>query len=232
MRKLSWRLRRFVLLAAAVCIVSGAPAARAQTPLSVGAHFVAHRTPELGETLTGFGFLVNYNVYLPLISLEAEANFFPTSSTGDLGEKQFLVGANLGTHIGKWGAYAKFHPGFTHFSGGAFPNRLSDQTHFAMEVGGVLEYHLVPKIHSLRGDELIPEHPLRQRDAFSGARRSHRRSAGHAKHAASQRRSDVALLNLKCGFMTKAPRWNAQRASGAKAQPENFCTAREPRRIP
>jgi hypothetical protein len=76
MRKVSRRLRRFVLLAAAVCVVIGASAARAQTPFSVGAHFVAHRTPELGETLTGFGFLLNYSVYLPLISLEAERTVF------------------------------------------------------------------------------------------------------------------------------------------------------------
>lgn len=151
MRKTSRHLRRLVPLAAMVCVACSARVARAQTPFSVGAHFVAHRTPELGETLTGYGFLVNYNAYLPLISLEAEANFFPASSTGNLGEKQFLIGPNLGTHVGKWGAYFKAHPGFTHFNGGALPNRLSDQTHFAIELGGVLEYHFIPKI-SVRGD--------------------------------------------------------------------------------
>lgn len=144
-------LKSAAALAAAICILSLAPSARAQTPFSAGAHFVAHRSPELGQTLAGYGFVFNYDAYLPLISVEAEINFFPTSSTGNLGEKQFLIGPNLGTHVGKWGFYAKFHPGLAHFNGGALPNRLSEQTHFALDIGGILEYHLLPKI-DLRGD--------------------------------------------------------------------------------
>ena len=151
MRKIPIFVRCAVALAAAACVLSLAPSARAQTPFSAGAHFVAHRTPELGQTLIGYGFVLNYSAYLPLISLEAEANFFPTSSTGNLGEKQLFLGPNLGTHVGKWGAYVKLHPGFTHFGGGALPNRLSEQTKFAIDMGGILEYHLVPKI-TVRGD--------------------------------------------------------------------------------
>jgi hypothetical protein len=151
MTQFSILVKSAAALAAAICILSLAPFARAQTPFSAGAHFVAHRAPELGQTLTGYGFVLNYSFYLPLISAEAEVNIFPTSSTGNLVEKQLFLGPNLGTNIGKWGAYVKFHPGFAHFGGGALPNRLSEQTKFAMDMGGILEYHLVPKI-TLRGD--------------------------------------------------------------------------------
>jgi hypothetical protein len=151
MKTISLLLRSSLAAAALICLLAAAPAARAQTPFSAGARFVAQRAPELGETLTGYGFVANYSAYLPFISLEGELNIFPTSSTGNLGATQALIGINFGKKIGPWAAYAKFHPGFTHYGGGAIPNRLSEQTHFAMEIGGVLEYQFFPKL-ALRGE--------------------------------------------------------------------------------
>jgi hypothetical protein len=145
------RFRLALALAAAACLLVAAPHVRAQTPLSLGTHFAAHRMPELGQTRIGYGFRANYAAYAPFVSLESEVNFFPTTSGGNLGETQAFFGVNLGKHIGRWGAYAKFHPGFTHFGGGALPLRLNEQTKFAFDMGGIVEYDLAPKI-SLRGD--------------------------------------------------------------------------------
>jgi len=146
------QLLRFAgALAVLAFLLVAAPGARAQTPFYLGAHFGGHRLAEMDQTRVGYGFRLGYEAYLPFISLESEVNFFPTTSSGNLGETQAFFGLKFGKHIGRWGGFLKARPGFTHFGGGAFPQRLTEQTKFALDLGGGVEYDLGPKV-SLRWD--------------------------------------------------------------------------------
>jgi hypothetical protein len=133
-------------LVAAVCLIAAAVPARAQTPFYLGAHISGHRLAELNNSRFGYGFLGGYEAYLPFVSVETEVNFFPTTDGGDLGETQAFFGVKFGKKIGRWGGFIKVRPGFTHFGGGAFPTRLTDKTHFALDLGGGVEYALTPRI--------------------------------------------------------------------------------------
>jgi hypothetical protein len=151
---MSQKLLRFapaLALSAMVLFFCPAPPAHAQSPYSFGVNFAAHRLPELGQTALGYGLLFNYFAYDPFVSFEATVNFFPTSSSGNYGETQAFFGPNFGKQIGKWGGFIKLHPGLTHFAGGAAPNRLTQQTNLAVDLGGIVQYNLTPTI-SLRGD--------------------------------------------------------------------------------
>jgi hypothetical protein len=133
-------------LIAAACMALTAAPARAQTPFYFGAQMLGHRLAEQNQSRLGYGFRGGYEAYLPFISLEGEVNFFPTTSSGDLGETQAFFGLKFGKKIGRWGAFVKARPGFIHFGGGAFPARLTQQTNFALDLGGGLEYGLGPKV--------------------------------------------------------------------------------------
>jgi hypothetical protein len=145
---LTWKrlLRMACALALPAFLFIAAPAARAQTPFYVGAHIGGHRLSELDQSRFGYGFRLGYDAYLPFISLEAEVNYFPTTSGGNLGETQGLFGLKFGKKIGRWGGFLKARPGFTHFGGGAFPQRLTEHTKFAMDLGGGVEYDLFTKL--------------------------------------------------------------------------------------
>ncbi len=117
----------------------------------VGAQLAIHDVPELGETVVGYGFRFTDNLYVPFLAFDSEINFFPTSSAGNLGETQAFFGLRAGAHVGRWGVYAKLRPGLTSFGGGGFPQRLSSRTQFALDIGGVLEYDVLPHI-ALRWD--------------------------------------------------------------------------------
>jgi hypothetical protein len=131
---------------ASVCLLLAAPPARAQTPFYFGAHLAGHRLAELDQSRIGYGFRAGYEAYLPFISLESEVNFFPTTSGGNLGETQAFFGLKFGKTIGRWGGFIKLRPGFTHFGGGNFPSRLTQHTKFALDLGGAIEYEIVPKV--------------------------------------------------------------------------------------
>jgi hypothetical protein len=141
-------MRRLAVAAliAAACLLTAALPARAQTPFYFGAQLTGHRLAELNQSRLGYGFRAGYEVYLPFISLESEVNFFPTTSGGDLGETQAFFGLKFGKKIAGWGAFVKVRPGFTHFGGGAFPNRLIERTKFALDLGGGIEHDLAPKL--------------------------------------------------------------------------------------
>jgi len=138
-------------LAVLAFLLAAAPGARAQTPFYLGAHIGGHRLAELDQSRVGYGFRLGYEAYLPFIALESEVNFFPTTSGGNLGETQAFFGLKFGKHVGRWGGFLKARPGFTHFGGGAFQQQLTERTKFALDLGGVVEYGLGPKV-SLRGD--------------------------------------------------------------------------------
>jgi hypothetical protein len=143
---------RIVLVLLLVLFASGfASRLGAQDRLELGAQLAVHRLPELGETPVGYGFRLTYNAYLPLVAFDSEVNFFPTSSTGNLGETQGFFGLRAGVHVSRWGIYAKLRPGFASFGGGGFEQRLTARTHFALDVGGVLKYDVAPHV-ALRWD--------------------------------------------------------------------------------
>jgi hypothetical protein len=136
---------------AGFCLSATAVPLRAQTPIYFGAQMLGHRISEQDQSRLGYGFRGGIDAYLPFISLEGEVNFFPTTSSGNLGETQAFFGLKFGKKIAGWGAFVKIRPGFTHFGGGAFPTRLSEQTKFALDLGGGLEHDIAPKL-TLRFD--------------------------------------------------------------------------------
>jgi hypothetical protein len=148
------------LLALAALSLLGAVAARAQTApddpprREVGLHFSALTlTPsDSYRTEIGIGgrFTFNLNRH---VALEAETTLFPNSSRS--GEPrasgravQGLFGVKAGQRREKFGVFAKARPGFISFSQGrfsadpAFIFRLDRATHFAADVGGVLELYV------------------------------------------------------------------------------------------
>ena len=143
-------------------------AARAQTApddpprFEVGLHFSALTlTPSNGyRTEVGFGgrFTVNVNRN---VALEAETTFFPNS--GRSGEQRAdgnavegLFGLKAGKRWQKFGVFAKARPGFISFSDGhpiyelgapgVINFRAERATHFATDVGGVLELYVSRRI--------------------------------------------------------------------------------------
>jgi hypothetical protein len=142
---------RTVLLLAVVFFSSGIASQLHAQSVELGAQVAVHSLPELGETHAGYGFRFTYNGYPPFLSLDSEINFFPTGSTGNLGETQLFVGLRAGVHVGRWGVYAKLRPGLANFGGGGFPQRLTSATHFALDIGGVVEYDVAPHV-GLRWD--------------------------------------------------------------------------------
>jgi hypothetical protein len=142
---------RMVFLLALVFFAGGIASKLHAQGFELGAQLAVHSLPELGETHPGYGFRFTYNGYPPFLALDSEINFFPTSSSGNLGETQLFVGLRVGVHVHRWGVYAKLRPGFANFGGGGFPQRLTSATHFALDLGGVIEYDVVPHI-ALRWD--------------------------------------------------------------------------------
>jgi hypothetical protein len=114
------------------------------------------------ETEAGFGGRISFNLNRS-VALEAEGNFFPrreqqASARGGRA-LQGLFGVKAGKRFERFGVYGKARPGFVHFTDAIneitstsvvldgetffFPEiRTGAKTHFAVDVGGVLElYH-------------------------------------------------------------------------------------------
>jgi hypothetical protein len=141
-------LCRLALAAAivSVCLFATAKSTHAQTPFYAGAHLSAHGLSQPDQGNVGFGLRGGYEAYLPFISLEAELNFLPWSTGGSFGETQGLFGLKFGKKIGRWGAFFRVRPGFTHFGDGDFPDQLTESTKFALDLGGGIEYDIAPKV--------------------------------------------------------------------------------------
>lgn len=151
-----------------LCLFFGSGAILAQTVeetprFEIGAQFssltLANRP---SDTKPGFGgrFTINLNEH---VAVEAETNFYPTESTFPSEETggravQGLFGVKAGKRFGKFGLFAKARPGLVHFTrvlrvsgftnetfnGQTFiiPNfRTQGVTHFATDLGGVVEFY-------------------------------------------------------------------------------------------
>lgn len=149
-------------------LFTGAVQAQEDPPskLEVGIQFSSitlpgQRAPEftIGSTEAGFGGRITLNLNKNM-ALEAETNFFPhenftdTSRYGTLWQGNF--GVKVGKRFGKFGVFGKARPGFVSFSKaltpvGTFTFPFSNElfllreekrrTHFAMDLGGVLEFY-------------------------------------------------------------------------------------------
>jgi hypothetical protein len=153
--------------AAIILLVSGGyQSLQAQTDelqrYEVGAQFSSLSIDTGGETRTepGFGGRFTYNV-TDNFALEAEGNFFPKKSRFIAFRNggraiEGLFGIKIGKRYKRFGIFAKARPGFISFSQGrteiiptgvtndpfaAFDVRVERLTHFAADIGGVLEFY-------------------------------------------------------------------------------------------
>lgn len=160
--------RNAILLAATSIIfllVGSRSAVRAQSDelqkLEIGAHFTSLSLDKDFETDTepGFGGRLTYNLTRNL-ALEAEGNFFPKDKRPGFRDGgraiQGLFGIKLGKRYQRFGIFGKARPGFISYSEGFFefiptttmvdpntfiPTRTERLTHFALDIGGVLEFY-------------------------------------------------------------------------------------------
>jgi hypothetical protein len=137
-------------------------ATRAQSPadelpkFEVGAQF-SSLTYSDARTEPGLGARLTYNVN-SYFALEAEGNFFPHNARfrGRNGGRaaQGLFGVKLGKRYEKFGFFGKVRPGFISFTEGKtefiptggsgffpFNTRTERLTHFATDVGAVIEFY-------------------------------------------------------------------------------------------
>ena len=158
-----------------LCLSFGLVEANAQSDelpkIELGAQFTSITKPDNnnGATEPGFGgrFTLNLN---RSVALEAVGNFFPHScrfcgdNSGNI--TQGLFGVKAGKRFEKWGIFGKARPGVVSFSEGDTRVDLagtnffilqSRQTHFAVDLGGVLEFYPSKRIVTRfeAGDTLI-----------------------------------------------------------------------------
>lgn len=107
----------------------------------------------------GFGARIGYN-FTENVALEAEGNFFPREREFGGGRRsQALFGIKAGKRFEEVGVFVKARPGFVRFSQGDLSRprpgiacvavipppagcfEPTPQTHFAFDLGGVLEYY-------------------------------------------------------------------------------------------
>ncbi len=150
------------LVMLSLLLINQRASAQTETPrYEVGVQFsslsINEPNSSLYRTEPGFGgrFTVNLT---DVLAVEAETDFYPNQSvfrTFNTGGRAFsgLFGAKIGRRYNRFGVYGKVRPGFVSFSEGAstyvngsastsaiqFERRRA--THFATDVGGVLEFY-------------------------------------------------------------------------------------------
>ena len=129
-----------------LCLAFPLGALQAQDLFEVNVHASVLRLPELAETPVGVGVGFSYAAFFPLIAIDAEVNQFSTSPSGNFGATQGFLGLRAGIRVGKLGLFAKVRPGFIQFEDGASKGRLTSRTEFNLDVGGGLEYDLLPHL--------------------------------------------------------------------------------------
>ncbi len=127
--------------------------------IEVGVQFTSITKPDYngGSTEPGFGGRFTFNLNRS-VALEAEGNFFPHKCgyCGQSGDNngnisQGLFGIKAGKRFQKWGLFAKARPGLVSFSegdpryvslgNGDFSFSHNRLTHFAADIGAVLEFY-------------------------------------------------------------------------------------------
>ncbi|HYP51899.1 MAG TPA: outer membrane beta-barrel protein, partial [Pyrinomonadaceae bacterium] len=160
MRKMTLRLTTAVVLSAVGCLTAARAQEKDAPKAEVGVHFtnLEVNPPETTGTATtpGFGARFTYN-FTDYFAAEAEGNIFPQRQFfGRAMQAQF--GVKAGKRFKRFGIFAKARPGFVRFTeetviepgptvvingtpvvAPVFDTR--PQTHFSMDVGGVLEFY-------------------------------------------------------------------------------------------
>ena len=175
--------KTLILASTAIALVFSSGKVLAQSDsdpgkIEVGVHYTSITKPDFdgGNTEAGVGgrFTFNFNRSL---AVEAEGNFFPHKCRSCISENvgnltQAFVGVKAGKRFNKWGIFGKARPGLASFSGGNFDIRLiqslpgsfpvfdfdrSRATHFAFDVGGVIELYVSRRIFTRfdGGDTII-----------------------------------------------------------------------------
>jgi hypothetical protein len=133
--------------------------AQAAGPVTeVGLHVVSLRLTPLGEHAFGIGAIFARDV-LPLLSIDAEVNYFPENPSGNFGETEALLGVKLGTRSNQTGLFGRVRFGFVHFGGRFFDGRLPNRTKPALDLGLVFEHYARSGRWGWRvdgGDTIIP----------------------------------------------------------------------------
>lgn len=164
-----------VLIALSLFLNSGEARAQSEelSKFEIGAHFTS-LTLDSGETQPGLGVRFTYNA-TKNIAFEAEGNLLPPDSRDRFFRNggravEGLFGVKIGKRYEHFGIFAKARPGLISFTrgklivtpnnnGSAFPpdGRTEQLTHFAFDVGGVLEFyptrHIVTRFDA--GDTII-----------------------------------------------------------------------------
>jgi hypothetical protein len=172
--------KRLTVILSLLCLSLWTIEAKAQSDevpkFELGAQFTSITKPSNGGTEPGFGGRLTFNLNRS-VALEAVGNFFPhhcyyCSGGVTFGDNsgnitQGLFGVKAGKRFQKWGLFAKARPGVVSFSQGDSQfvlNTLSGfsvvqnrATHFATDLGGVVEFYpskrLVTRFEA--GDTLI-----------------------------------------------------------------------------
>jgi hypothetical protein len=124
----------------------------------VGLHLVSLRLTAVEESAFGIGAIFARDL-LPLLSIDAEVNYFPENPSGNFGETEGLLGVKLGTRSDQTGLFAKGRLGFIHFGGQFFEGRLPNRTKLALDLGLVFEHYPRSGRRGWRvdgGDTIIP----------------------------------------------------------------------------
>jgi len=175
--------KRQAVIISLVCSSLFALAAQAQSDdvpkFELGAQFTSITKPTYsgGATEPGFGARFTFNLDRS-VALEAVGNFFPhkcnycSGGSGVFGDNsgnitQALLGVKAGKRLQKWGIFGKARPGVVSFSEGdseffltplsGFSITQKRATHFATDLGGVLEFYPSKRIVTRfeAGDTLI-----------------------------------------------------------------------------
>lgn len=166
------------LLCLSLCSIEAQAQSDDLPKFELGAQFTSITKPSYsgGVTEPGFGARFTFNLNRS-VALEAVGNFFPhkcyyCGSGGAAGDNsgnitQGLFGVKAGKRFQKWGIFGKARPGVVSFSEGdsdfflSTPNSYSivqnRATHFATDLGGVLEFYPSKRIVTRfeAGDTLI-----------------------------------------------------------------------------
>lgn len=171
---------RLAVILSLICLSISSIEVQAQSDdvpkFELGAQFTSITKPSYGGTEPGFGGRFTFNLNRS-VALEAVGNFFPhhcnyCSGGGTFGDNsgnitQGLIGVKAGKRFQKWGLFAKTRPGVVSFSEGNSQFVLatlsgygvvqSRATHFATDLGGVLEFYPSKRIVTRfeAGDTLI-----------------------------------------------------------------------------
>jgi len=95
----------------------------------VGVQITGVHLHKIDEGPFGVGGRFHYN-FTPLVAADIELTHYPENPSGNFGETTTLLGARLGKHFDRFGAFVKARPGLIHFGGEYFSLRLDRKTHW------------------------------------------------------------------------------------------------------